>query len=55
MPRSASTASSWARRPAWPLAGAVVDEIGPPALFGGSAVLLPLLGSFFAGALKRRP
>ena len=37
------------------LAGAVVDEIGPPALFGGSAVLLPLLGGFFAGALKRRP
>ncbi|EHK65760.1 MFS transporter [Achromobacter arsenitoxydans] len=36
------------------LAGAVVDEIGPAALFGGSAVLLPLLGAFFARALKAR-
>jgi len=31
-----------------------VDEIGPGALFGGSAVLLPLLGAFFARALKAR-
>ena len=36
------------------LAGAVVDEIGAAALFGGSAVLLPLLGAFFARALKAR-
>jgi len=31
-----------------------VDEIGAAALFGGSAVLLPLLGAFFARALKAR-
>ncbi|MNI36905.1 major facilitator superfamily transporter [compost metagenome] len=37
------------------LAGAVVDEIGAAALFGGSAILLPLLGAFFARALKARP
>ena len=37
------------------LAGAVVDEVGAAVLFGGSAVLLPLLGAFFARALKSRP
>ena len=36
------------------LAGAVVDEIGAAALFGGSAVMLPVLGAGFAWALKRR-
>ena len=35
------------------LAGAVVDEIGAAALFGGSAVMLPVLGAGFAWALKR--
>ena len=35
------------------LAGAVVDEIGAAALFGGSAVMLPVLGAGFAWALAR--
>ena len=37
------------------LAGSVVDEAGAAVLFGGSAVLLPLLGAFFSWALKARP
>ncbi|MFY3653533.1 MFS transporter, partial [Achromobacter xylosoxidans] len=37
------------------LAGSVVDEAGAAVLFGGSAVLLPLLGAFFSRALKARP
>ncbi len=36
------------------LAGALVDEIGAAALFSGSAVLLPILGFFFARALRMR-
>ena len=36
------------------LAGAVVDEIGAAALFGGSAVMLPVLGAGFAWALAPR-
>ena len=35
------------------LAGAVVDEIGAAALFGGSAVMLPVLGAGFAWLAPR--
>jgi len=35
-------------------AAALVQRVDPQWLFGGTAVLLPLLGGFFAQALKRR-
>ncbi|OZI77490.1 MFS transporter [Bordetella genomosp. 12] len=37
------------------LAGALVDAVGAQALFGLAAMGLPLLGLFFAQALRRRP